>query len=120
MEETKDTKGKDGFSFSLRGTRYDLSWDGLQYILVTSTKKKKKKVAYYSGIYQMLTELISLVPMTSVAGSLHEFTTDITDCMEQIRKLGKYIEANFAPKTDIEMQKTAWGTKRIKGTPVKK
>lgn len=107
----KQTPTKEhGFSFSIRGIRFSVYWDGLQYIL-TATSKKRKKVSYYTGIYQMLTELISSLPMSSTAGSLHEFTADVTDCMEQIRKLGKYIEANFVPKTDLEMQKTAWGVK---------
>lgn len=111
--ETKETQPKEvGFDFSVRGFRCRLSWDSLQYILTLTTKGKKKQTKYYNGVYQVLTELMSILPHTSTAGSMHEFMEDVTDCMAQIKKLGKYIENTFVPKTDIEMQKTVWGQKQ--------
>lgn len=97
---------RDGFSFKMKGTEYAISWDSVQYLL-TRTVGKKKETSYYPSIHALLNALMSIVPKTSVAGTMHEFTEDINGSMAQIKLLGRYIERTFAPLQPFE-QNTKW------------
>ena len=97
---------RNGFSFKMKGVEYAISWDNIQYVL-TKTAGKKKEVSYYPSIQGLLNALISIVPRTSTAGTMHEFIEDINSSMGQIKLLGRYIERTFAPLQPFE-QNTKW------------
>lgn len=98
-------KPNEGFSFKCRGAQYRIEWDSAQYILISGSTKY-----YYPTIFALLTELISIVPKTSIAGNMHEFQQDIEDSMVQIRQLCRYIEKNFKPQKPEEAT-TKWAIK---------
>lgn len=101
-------KPNEGFSFKCKGAQYRIEWDSVQYILIAN-----KQSYYFASILTLLTQLVSMVPKTSVAGSMHEFTQDIIDAMNQIKMLCRYIEKNFKPQKSEE-EKTRWAMKYAK------
>jgi len=97
---------RNGFSFKMKGTEYAISWDSVQYLL-TRTVGKKKEISYHPSIHALLNALMSIVPKTSTAGTMHEFMEDVNGAMAQIKLLGRYIERTFAPLQPFE-QNTKW------------